>query len=62
MLEKTNSSVLAFAFIGGLVLLGMGIASTGFDLRNSMFLPVAAAGFAIYSGIAYLVDRRKNTK
>lgn len=62
MLEKTNSSVLAFASIGGVALLGMGIASTGFDLKNSMLVPAAALGFAIYSAIAYLVDRRKANK
>jgi hypothetical protein len=62
MLEKTNSNVLAFAYIGGVALLGMVIASTGFDLKNSMLVPVLAAGFALYSGIAYLVDRRKGNR
>lgn len=58
----TKETLSAYALTAGLFTFAVVMASAGIDLRTNIAVPAAAAGFALYSAIAYWVDRRKKTQ
>lgn len=58
--QATKYSLSASALIAGLLVFAALMTSAGIDLRDSMVLPIAGAGFVVYSVIAYYIDRAKS--
>lgn len=48
------------AVLAAMLIAAVLLTATGFDIKNSLLVPAAAGAFALYSLVAFLIDRRKN--